>query len=236
MTARLAALAAAHARILARRRTALLVLALLPLAFYAALYRHNDHAIAVGGIASAFSAGGASIFSMLPARAADRRLVLIGYRVWLLILGRLVVLEAGSLVISAVTAAVMIAGSGPAHPGDAFAGVILVGAVAVPLGLALGALLPRELEATLVLIGFVGIQLTSRSDTAISRFLPFHAAAQLLDASVGAPASIWPRLVMSAGWGIGLAAVAWLSWLRRVALRGSRRGVQAGRAIDLYSR
>jgi heme O synthase-like polyprenyltransferase len=80
MTARLLAVAAAHARILARRRSAVALLALLPLAFYGALYRHSPNAVAVGGVASAFSAGGAAIFSMLPARGADQRLSLAGYR------------------------------------------------------------------------------------------------------------------------------------------------------------
>src|SRR5262249_61278411 len=74
MTARLAAVAAAHARMLARRRTAAALLALLPLAFYGALYRHSSHAVTVGGVASAFSAGGAAIFSVLPAPAAGQRL------------------------------------------------------------------------------------------------------------------------------------------------------------------
>jgi hypothetical protein len=55
-----------------------------------------------------------------------------------------------------------------------FAGVILTGVVAVPVGLALGALLPRELEAVLVLIGIVGIQVTASSDTMIARLLPFR--------------------------------------------------------------
>ena len=92
MTARLAAVAAAHAHILARRRTAVALLALLPLAIYGALYRHSPHAVTVGGVASAFSAGGAAIFSTLPARAADQRLALAGYRPAVLITGRLIVL------------------------------------------------------------------------------------------------------------------------------------------------
>jgi len=138
---RVLAVTAAHARILARRRTALLLLALLPLAFYGALYRHSPHAITIGGVASAFSAGGAAIFSMLSARAADQRLVLAGYSRAILVLGRLAVLELASLATSAITSAVMIASTGPSHPAEVPAGVILTGLVAVPLGLALGALL-----------------------------------------------------------------------------------------------
>ena len=222
MTARLTAVAAAHARILARRRSAVALLALLPLAFYAALYRHSPNAVAVGGVASAFSAGGAAIFSMLPSRAADQRLSLAGYRPGLLIAGRLVVLEAASLAISVITAAVMIAGTGPAHPGEVFAGVILTGLAAVPLGLALGALLPRELEAVLVLIGVVGVQVTAKPDTVISALLPFHDARQLLDAAVSAPAALWPRLAVTAAYAAALTFVSWIAWRARAAATPQR--------------
>jgi hypothetical protein len=221
MTARLAAVATAHAHILARRRTAVALLALLPLAIYGALYRHSPHAVTVGGVASAFSAGGAAIFSMLPARAADQRLALAGYRPAVLITGRLIVLEAASIVISLITASVMIAGTGPAHPADAFAGVILTGVAAVPLGLALGALLPRELEAVLVLIGIVGIQITADPDTLISALLPFHAASQLLDAAAGAPATFWPRLALTVAYSAALLAIAWAAWRHRAGIRRS---------------
>jgi hypothetical protein len=221
MTARLTAVAAAHARILARRRTAVALLALLPLAFYGALYSHSPRAVTVGGIASAFSAGGAAIFSMLPARAADQRLSLAGYRPGVLIAGRLLVLEIVSLAISLITAAVMTAGTGPAHPGEVFAGVILVGLVGVPLGLALGALLPRELEAILVLIGIVGIQITAGPDTIIASLLPFNQARQLLDASVSSPVPVWPRVAIATCYAAVLVGVAWLAWRRRAAPRRS---------------
>lgn len=221
MTARLAAIAAAHARILARRRTALLLLALLPLAFYGALYRHSPHAVTVGGVASAFSAGGAAIFSMIPARAADQRLTLAGYRPATLIAGRLIVLETAGLVISLLTAAVMTAGTRPAHPADVFAGVILTGLAAVPLGLALGAVLPRELEAVLILIGIVGIQITAQPDTLISALLPFHSARQLLDAAVGASATFWPQLAATAVYSTALLGITWIAWSRRTAARRS---------------
>jgi hypothetical protein len=217
------AIAAAQTRILARRRTALLLLALLPLAFYGALYRHSPHAIAIAGVASAFSVGGAGIFSMLPALTADQRLVLVGYRPTVLVLGRLVVLELAGAPVAAITWAVMMAGSSPSHPAEVFAGLILTVAVAVPLGLALGALLPRELEAMLVLIGLVGIQMTAAPDTLIAKLLPFHAAAQLLDASVGPQVAFWPRLAISVCYGVALLAVAWVAWLRRAALWGPLR-------------
>jgi hypothetical protein len=224
----LGAVAKAHAHILVRRRTTLAVLAALPLAFYGALYQHSDHAITVGGVASAFSVAGAGIFSMVPARAADQRLVLALYGPASLILGRLLVLETVSLAMSALTSAVMIAGTGPTRPADVLIGVILVGGIAAPLGLALGALLSRELEATLVLIGVVGIQLTTESDTNFSRVLPFGAPGQLLDASTGAVAAIWPRVAAGLAYAAVLLAIAWLAWLRRTTPRG--RVAQLGRS------
>ncbi len=161
-------------------------------------------------------------------------------RPWALVLGRLLVLETVSLAISAVTSAVMIVGTGPASPADVLAGVILVGVVAVPLCLALGALVARELEATLVLIGIAGIQLTAGSDSDISRLLPFRSAGQLLDASVSASAGFWPRLAASVAYAAVMLTIAWLAWLRRVAIRGARGVVrpddQAERLIDLCSR
>jgi hypothetical protein len=50
MTARLMAVAGAHVHILARWRTALILLALLPLACHRALYRHSLHAVTIGSV------------------------------------------------------------------------------------------------------------------------------------------------------------------------------------------
>ena len=99
------------------------------------------------------------------------------------------------------------------------AGVILTGLVAVPLGLALGALLPRELEAVLILIGIVGIQITASPDTTIASLLPFHAARQLLDAAVATPTPFWPQLAVTAIYSTALLGNAWAAWRRRAAAR-----------------
>lgn len=221
MPDRLIAVTVAHVRILARRRSAVLLMALLPLAFYGALYRHSPRAIPIAGVASAFAAGGMAIFSMLPARAADQRLALVGYRPSVLVLGRLLVLEAAGFIVALISSAVMIAGTRPPHPGYVYAGVILASITAVPLGLALGAVLPKELEAVLVLIGLVGVQMTADSESLISKLLPLHAAERLLDASLTTPVSIWPWLGLSIGYGIVLLALAWFAWLRRASVRGS---------------
>jgi len=100
--------------------------------------------------------------------------------------------------------------------------------VAVPLGLALGALLPRELEAVLVLIGIVGIQITADPETLISALLPFHAASQLLDAATGAPTAFWPRLALTVAYSTALLAIAWAAWRHRAGTCRSPGTITAG--------
>src|SRR5262249_21974318 len=117
---------------------------------------------------------------------------------------------------------------GRAEPAGVLAGVILTGMGAGPPGLTLGALLPGELEAVLVLIGIVGIQITADPGTVISALLPFHAASQLLDAADGAPATFWPRLALTVAYSAALLAIAWAAWRHRAGTRRSPGTITAG--------
>jgi len=159
-------------RELTRRRTALGLLTLLPLAFYAASTSNSDYAPVLGGIAMAFSVSGAAIFCVMSSRRLDSRLVLAGYRPRELMIGRLLLLESLGAVLALVFSGVIVLGSHPADPGELIAGVFLVTLCAVPFGLAVGALVPSELESVLILIGVVGVQLTLSSDDPIAKFLP----------------------------------------------------------------
>ena len=183
-------------RELTRRRTALGLLTLLPLAFYAASRSNSDYAPVLGGIAMAFSVSGAAIFCVMSSRRLDSRLVLAGYRPRELMIGRLLLLESLGAVLALVFSGVIVLGSHPADPGELIAGVFLVTLCAVPFGLAVGALVPSELESVLILIGVVGVQLTLSSDDPIAKFLPFWGAQRLLDqATGGAGATTWPIIV-----------------------------------------
>jgi len=182
---RMLAVARVHARELGRRHIALLLLVGLPIAFYGSLAGHTPHAIGPGTIATAFSISGAGIFTLLAARPVDQRLVLAGYRPGELVIGRLVFLAAISLPILAGTDWLMVTVSHPARPAALIQAVALMGVVAVPLGVLIGMLLPRELEATLVLIGIVGVQLTIDPTLALAKALPFYAARQLIEVALG---------------------------------------------------
>jgi hypothetical protein len=87
-------------------------------------------------------------------------------------------------------------------------GVALVAIVSVPFGLAVGAIVPRELEGTLVLIGVVGIQLATRTDNVVSALLPFYGPRKIIEAGVdGSGAILWP-LLLSLAYGVGLMVIA----------------------------
>ena len=191
-------------RELARRGFALGLLTALPLAFYGASANSGSDAVITGGIAMAFSIGGASIFIALTARPVDDRLALAGYHPYELLLGRLVLLELFGVAVSAVFSVVMVFGTVPAHPWLLAAAVGLVAFTSVPFGLAVGALVPHELEGVLILIGVVGVQLTLHSTQTIAKVLPFWGAQRLLQHSVDTTVSVGAAVPASLAYAIAL--------------------------------
>jgi hypothetical protein len=213
-------------RELARRRVALGLLTLLPLAFYAALANHSSHAAVTGGIAMAFSISGASIFAALTARPVDQRLVLAGYRPAELLLGRFMLLELFGLVVGGLFSGVMVLGTGPSDAGALVVGVLLVAVASVPFGLMVGALAPHELEGVLILIGVVGIQLTLDSTQTIAKLLPFWGAKRLIEHSIDTSVGVGAAVAVEILYAVALLAVAaaimrWRSPPRRTSVNAS---------------
>jgi hypothetical protein len=211
--------AAMTGRELLRRHVAMGLLTGLPLAFYgSSLSQGPHHAAITGGVAMAFSVAGASIFAALTARPVDQRLVLAGYDPYELLLGRLLFLELFGVVVSAVFSVIMIIGTDPQQPVLLGVGVELVALTSVPFGLAVGSLVPHELEGVLILIGVVGIQLTLSSTQTIAKLLPFWGPQRLIAHSVGvSPASPVAPLVAVAYAALLLVAAAYI--MRRRAPR-----------------
>ncbi len=213
--------AAMTGRELLRRHIAMGLLTGLPLAFYgSSISSGPDHAAITGGIAMAFSVAGASIFAALSARPVDQRLVLAGYYPYELLLGRLLFLELFGLVVSIVFSAIMILGTGPQHPAALAVGVELVALTSVPFGLAVGALVPHELEGVLILIGVVGIQLTLADTEAIAKLLPFWGPQRVIGYSVGVDGSIGIAPAVAVAYSLALlAAAAYIVHRRAPAIR-----------------
>ena len=210
MTAtRALAVAEAHMHDLSRRRAALAFLVALPLVFYAAGAGHQGaHAVSNGTIATAFSVVGAGIFTELAARPVDPRLLLAGYRPGELLTGRILILAAGSAPILVGTAGLMTVVSHPDRPWLLVLAMLAVGVVGVPLGLVIGLVMPRDLEAVLLLIGIVGVQLSLDSSQRLNLLLPFGGPRRLVEAAVGVRSFGISGIVLTVAYGTALLVIA----------------------------
>ncbi|UDY34523.1 hypothetical protein [Dermatobacter hominis] len=206
---RIGIMAEMHGRDLMRRHAALGLLVALPLCFYLASMGSGSRAVVAGGVGMAFSVSGATLFSLLSSEEVDQRLVLGGYRPLDLLLGRLGFLAPLGLAIAGLFSVLMLTVSHPYRPWLAWLGVSAVAVQAIPFGLAVGAVVPKELEGTLVLIGVVGMQLAVEPDNAVAKALPFYGPQQVIESSLtsaGGPI-LWP-LLLTLGYGLVLMLIA----------------------------
>ena len=99
-------------------------------------------------------AGVLGLFQIISARDADRRLSICGFPAVDLLISRFLTLGAISLVIAAVATATLVAllSDPVAAPAFVFVGLAIGGTVYAMLGILVGAVLPRELEGSLVLV------------------------------------------------------------------------------------
>lgn len=211
---------------LLRRRLAFGLLVGMPLSFYLVTHTSQDPtqpswSTSAGAIGMGFAIAGAAFFAMLAARGVDPRLVLAGWRPRQLIAGRLLLLETVALVIGTAFLGVMWPLSNPPHPAALVLAIVTTAAVAVPIGLAVAALLPRELEGILVVIILIGIQMSIRPDSAAGPFTPLYGPAQLSTVAANGGELAGPVL-HALGWATALLVVAVTAWNRRLRIRTPR--------------
>jgi hypothetical protein len=163
-----------------RRRGVLVILLLLPLAFY--LSRRGDHlgqSIRFVCLGLGWALSTAALFAGSAARAIEPRLRLSGYRSRQIVLGRLAALWTVGVLLS-LPYFLLIRLDQPHVRYAAIALIMaLTVAVAAPFGLALSAVLPRELEGTLALLVVVGLQMMMDPAGTASRVLPFWFSREL---------------------------------------------------------
>jgi hypothetical protein len=205
---RILIMAEMHGRDLLRRHAALVLLVALPLAFYLSSGRTGRFAVTAGGVGLAFAIAGATLFSTLSSAEVDQRLVLGGYRPIELLVGRLLFLGPLALVIAAGFSGLMVGFAHPEKPWLVALGVAVVGLQSVPLGLAVGAGVARELEGTLVIIGVVGIQMAAAPSSGVAKVLPFHEPQQLIIAGVDGHGGVLVPLLWTALYGAALLSLA----------------------------
>jgi hypothetical protein len=132
----------------------------------------------VGVIGVAWTIAGAAFFLGLSSRRVDERLILAGYRRAELAIGRVVFLSVLTLPL-VIAHSLLITSSSRGATGPIVLAVAGSAVVGMALGLALAALLPREMEGTLALIAIVGVQISLPSQSAVGAAMPFHGPIQL---------------------------------------------------------
>lgn len=160
-------------REISRRRGVLILLALLPLAFYfsrrSEAYWQSVRFVSLG---IGWTLSTAALFAGNAARGIEPRLRLSGYATHQLYLGRLLALWAIGVALATPYFLLIRFDLDVRYSGIALI-LLLTVVVAAPLGLAVAAVLPRELEGMLVLLTVVAMQMMLNPDKATAHLLPF---------------------------------------------------------------
>lgn len=213
-----------QARDLLRRRAVMTLFVLLPAAFYYSVPASEDYSLLAGSMGVSWAVAAAGSFGVLGWRRADPRLALAGAPAAQGLLGRLLLLELLGLGLVGLFAPQILWRSAPllVEPELAVLALVLMAFVSVPLGLAIGALVPRELEGTLVLIGILGVGMSVPPDTAVAQSLPMWGPLEVLQLSAGlTEGSVGPGVLHALISALALFAVASWSWRRRVRIARS---------------
>lgn len=223
------------ARDILRRRAVLGLLLLVPLAFY--LARHGDFAgqsIRFACLGVAWAVSTAALFSANAAKTVEVRLRLAGYQTWQILLGRMAALLGIGLLVAGVYTGIILVDLHPDRPAVIALTLAISVVVAVPLGLAIGVLVPRDLEGMLVLITLIGMQMLIDPAKSSARFLPLWSARELLTYAVDHVDSGY--LDRGLAHGLGVAAVltlisgGTLTWRLRRRAHLTTAGLTAGPA------
>lgn len=168
------------ARDLLRRRVALAMLALVPLAFY--LARHHDmvgQSIRFASLGLAFGVSALALFAGTAAKSAEPRLRIGGFRSWELYTGRLAALIGIGLALGAVYWGIIAVDQDLPRPGAVGLMMAATVVVAAPLGLLIGAIVPRDLEGALLLISLIGLQFLMDPAKSSAKLLPLWSNREL---------------------------------------------------------
>ena len=178
------AVARSQARELSRRRLALAMLMMLPLVFYWTSSSDEFAPVfAAVGIGWAFAV--TTLFLTQGMRTVTPRMVMLGFRIGDILAGRLLCAASfGAVVATAMFLYVRLDDVIVNEKELALAFLFAVlGSVA--LGLAVGALVDREMEAMLLIIAIIGIQLVVEPTSRLAKVLPLYAAERQASAAAG---------------------------------------------------
>jgi hypothetical protein len=167
-------------RELLRRRGVIALLLLLPLAFY--LIRRDEfigQSVRSLFIGIGWAVSTAALFSTIGARSIEPRLRQAGYRTRDLYLGRLGGLWTLGVLLAAPFLLLVRVDTAGLRYGAIWLAMLCCIAIAAPLGMLVGYLLPREMEGTLLLLTAVALQMIIDPATAIAKVTPFWSSREI---------------------------------------------------------
>jgi hypothetical protein len=173
------AVASSSLKELGRRRVALLLVVLLPVAFYLIRIDSPGQAVRFLSLGVGWAIATLALFSHVGSRELDRRLAVIGASPSRLFVGRQIALlgtgcamAGGYFLLVAITSDVSRLWA---------VGLLLLTTViiAVPLGAMISLILPRELEGALALLSIMAMQLLADPEGPIAPLLPLWSTREL---------------------------------------------------------
>jgi hypothetical protein len=225
-----------HARDLGRRRLALAILVLLPLVFYFSfelqptdpdlerafagdperLAAAELWIVATASVGAGWAVAVAALFVIIGARRLDQSLLIAGYRPTELLAGRVVTVLALAAVITPVFGLV-IWSQREIRLGALLGSIALALLIAVAIGVVAAALVPREMEGVLVIIGVVGVQMSGDPQN----WMPLWGSAQLLQRAVDLSGAAVPGVAVAHTFmfTVALLALGTVLWARQIRLQ-----------------
>lgn len=216
------AVAEMQLRELARRRVAIALLVALPLVIYLSIPVGELWSVVPAVVGLGWAVAGAAMFAAIGWRRVDPRLTLAGHRPMAQIMGRSLPIAALGVLLGASIFPLILFRSDPPDPQMVATAIALTVLVGTPMGLAIGSLLPREMEAMLVLIGVGALSNVIPPELASARLVPLWAPVRLLMTAMYTDGNGYSEPLIHGLIAAGLLmAITWLAWRRRVRVRPS---------------
>jgi hypothetical protein len=172
---------------LLRRRVSVALLALLPLAFYAARHEQVGQSIRFLILGVAWAVSTTAFFASVSARDVERRLCLTGWSRWSLFAGRIgaqlavgMAMAGGYLLLVALDQPVR-------SIGGVALDLVTTTFLAVLVGSFVGVVVTRELEGALLLFIVSGLQFMADPPSLLARVLPFWSTREIATYAVDGP-------------------------------------------------
>jgi hypothetical protein len=175
-------------RALVRRRLTIAILVALPLALYLASHDRVGRSVRALVFGISWAVSTVAYFATTAARELEPRLRLAGRPAPLLAAARIAALVLGALALVAGFLAIVAADQPLRDPAAVALDFAVTATVAVAFGTAVGRVFSRELEGTLVLFFFAGLQAVADPFDAWTRLLPFWSSRELGTYAVDGPA------------------------------------------------